>query len=60
MNKGVAIHYILVIAGLILVIGASYLIYRDHENLISKLIVAFAGLFVIFSQYLLIKIKNKK
>lgn len=59
MKKGLTFHYILVVAGLSLVIASSYLLTKDRENLISKLIVAFAGLFVMFSQYLIIKMKKK-
>lgn len=60
MKKEVSLHYILFIAGLGLVGASCYLLFTDGENLVSKSIVAFAGLFVMFGQYTIIKMKNKQ
>lgn len=59
MKKKLIIHYILVVAGAGLVAAASYMLTKDTQNMWSKLIVAFAGLFVMFSQYFIIKTKKK-
>lgn len=59
MRKQLSLHYVLFSAGLALVSASCYLLFTDSENLVSKLIVAFAGLFVMFGQYMIIKMKNK-
>lgn len=58
MKKQLIIHYILMAAGLALTIVAAYLLAKNEGNMLSKLIIVFAGLFVAYSQYLIIK--NKK
>ncbi|MCZ4243364.1 hypothetical protein [Pedobacter punctiformis] len=58
--KGTLLHYIIGISAAILALVAIYYIYENPKNLISAGIVIFAGCFVAFSQYLIIKGKNKK
>jgi len=60
MKKGTLIHYIICISAIILTFFAIYYIYINPKNLISASIVILAGCFVAFSQYLIIKEKNKR
>jgi len=58
MKTGKIIHYIIGICAILLAFIAVYYIYRNPKNMISASIIAFAGCFVAFSQYAIIK--NKK
>ena len=59
MKKGTIIHYIIGICAAILVLAAAYYINQNPKNLISAGIIILAGSLVAFSQYLIIKNKNK-
>jgi len=60
MKKGLILHYVIAIAAVFLVLTATYYINQNPRNLISAGIIILAGSLVAFSQYYIIKNKNKQ
>ncbi|PWS32434.1 hypothetical protein [Pedobacter paludis] len=60
MKKGLILHYVIAIAAVFLVLTAAYYINQNPKNLISAGIIILAGSLVAFSQYYIIKNKNKQ
>ncbi|RZL68983.1 MAG: hypothetical protein EOO93_02885 [Pedobacter sp.] len=59
MKTRLIIHYIIGICALLLSVAAAYFIQQNPDNLFSAGIIAFGGLMVAVSQYLIIKRGNK-